>query len=134
MADETTTTEETTTEEQTAGQPVGTPSNELTEEQKAQKAQAIAQDKINLITKATKASSKLQEALTAASDVLIAMQSRGYTADGTEPISETDLLDRQFTAQELHEVLDLFQQLRVFSAGGEPKRDAWAVVNAKVAG
>lgn len=106
----------------------------LTDEQQQLKAGAIARDKTALINRMQKAAAGLQKSLADASDVLITMQSRGYTADGTEPIVDEDLLEKQFTATELHDEMRLFMQLRNLSMGQPVESDSWAVINAKVAG
>lgn len=106
----------------------------LTTAQQEQKDSAIASDKAALVSQLVGASSGLQNALTAVSNVLIAMQSRGYVLGGDEAIADADLIDRQFTAAELHEVLELFGELQKLSAGQATTAKAWGLINAKVAG
>lgn len=106
----------------------------LTSAQQEQKNSAITADKAALVSQLVAASLGLQNALAAVSHVLIAMQSRGYMADAANAITDVDLLDRQFTSEELHEVLELFGELQKLSVGQATTAKAWGMINAKVAG
>jgi hypothetical protein len=106
----------------------------LSTEQQEQKDSAIAADKKSVTAQLVSASVGLQNALDAANKVSLLMASREYVIDGDHEIEDEDLLDRQFTAAELHEVLALFTQLARLSAGETTVVKAWGVANAKVAG
>jgi type VI protein secretion system component VasK len=105
----------------------------LSPDQQELKSLAITADKTALIEKTVQASNGLRSALAAASDALTALQARGYVKGAEEAISAENLLNKQFTADEFHEVVELFAELRKFSVGAAVKTHQWGLVNAKVA-
>lgn len=106
---------------------------ELTQEQQGQKDSAIAGDKAQIIDQAIAASTKLRIALGEVSNVLSAASARGYREGGEYEITDLDLLNKQFSAEEIHSVLGLFEELQKLSLGREVKQAPWGAINAKIA-